>query len=82
MVAMPQTLRRTCVPLARDGQQRSRRVVYLERGVLDAETLSKHPFEFAPDRMAVCARRDEHVSREYRNTWRQLPEVEIVHLVH
>src|SRR5262249_51706074 len=79
---LPKQLLRIQLPLARDREQLRRYVVDLERCVLDAKALAQHSFELASDRVAVGVRRDEHVRREYRDTWRQLPQVQIVHLAH
>ena len=64
------------------GQQLLARVVDLQCGVLDPETLSEHLFERAADAMAVSVGRDQHVRGEDRVARCEFPQVQVVHLTH
>src|SRR6476661_8508549 len=63
-------------------QQALRRVLDLQRRVIEREAFVEHRFELAPDRVAVLAPADEHVGGESRKAARDLPDVEIVDARH
>ena len=58
----------------------ARRVVDLQRRVLDPEALADEAVELAAAGVAVVARRDEHVGGERREARRDLPDVQVVDL--
>src|SRR5690349_3880536 len=69
-------------PLTCDREHLLRRVIDLERGVLDVEALAQHLFDLTADGVAVGAACHQDVRRQYRDTGRNLPQMEIVHLAH
>jgi hypothetical protein len=68
--------------LAGDRKHLLRRVIHLQGCVFDPKALAQQPFELAAHRVAVRRRGYEHMRGQDRDAWRQLPQVQIVHLPH
>src|SRR3954453_12071452 len=72
--------RRPLIRPARNRQQLVLRVIDLQGRVRDAELVAQQLLERPSNRVAIRVLRDEYVGGEDGCPWRQLPEVQIVHL--